>query len=60
MNTILPMHSPAVKGHGVSENLFKDMQEGMGIEGGSGGSAAVAKAADGKGKAKKDKKGKRS
>ena len=59
MNDILPMHSPAVKGHGVSENLFKDMQEGMGVEGMGGGSGGAGAVTEGGGKKKKDKKGKK-
>ena len=30
MGTILPLHSPAVSGGGVSENLLKDMMAEMG------------------------------
>lgn len=33
MNTILPLHSPAMSGGGVSDNIFKDMMQGM--QGGS-------------------------
>ena len=33
MGTILPLHSPAVSGGGVSENMFKDMMTEM--QGGS-------------------------
>lgn len=37
MGTVLPFHSPAVSGGGVSENLFKDMMSQMGGMGGMGG-----------------------
>lgn len=29
MNTILPLHSPALSGGGVSENILKDMMQEM-------------------------------
>ena len=45
MNTILPLHSAALGGGGVSENLFKDMMAEM--QGEQPGST---------GKSKKDKK----
>ena len=48
MNTILPLHSPALSGGGVSENLFKDMMAEM--QGDQGGSAVAG------GKSKKEKK----
>ena len=43
MNTILPLHSPALTGGGVSENFFQEMMAEMqgeaagGAGGGSGG-----------------------
>lgn len=37
LNTILPLHSPAVSGGGVSENMLKDMMQEMQ---GSGAGAA--------------------
>lgn len=38
MGTILPLHSPALSGGGVSENIIKDMmQEMQGAEGAVGG-----------------------
>jgi len=41
MNKILPLHSPALTGGGVSENFLQDMMAEMqGIEGGSGASSA--------------------
>ncbi len=37
MGTILPLHSPALSGGGVSENIIKDMmQEMQGVEGSPG------------------------
>ena len=40
VNEILPLHSPAVSGGGVSENFFKDMMAEMqGAGGGEGGGA---------------------
>jgi signal recognition particle subunit SRP19 len=49
VNDILPLHSPAVTGGGVSENLLKEMMEGMG-----GGPAGPAGGGSSK-KAKKQK-----
>ena len=31
INEILPLHSPAVSGGGVSENILKDMMQGASI-----------------------------
>lgn len=54
MNTILPLHSPALTGGGVSENFLQEMMAEMqGDMGGAGGSAASS---GGEGKKKKDKK----
>jgi signal recognition particle subunit SRP19 len=54
MNTILPLHSPALTGGGVSENFLQEMMAEMqGEMGGAGGSAASS---GGEGKKKKDKK----
>ncbi|KAF2103833.1 signal recognition particle, SRP19 subunit [Rhizodiscina lignyota] len=55
MGTVLPLHSPAVTGGGVSENFFKDMMAEMqgqaeGSSGGGGGGSG------GEAKKKKDKK----
>ena len=36
LNTILPMHSPALSGGGVSENILKDMMQEMQGAGGAG------------------------
>jgi len=53
MNTILPLHSPALSGGGVSENIFKDIMkevEGGGMPGLPGmGNGAVAGANANKG-----------
>ena len=37
INEILPLHSPAMSGGGVSENFFKDMMAEMQQQGGAGG-----------------------
>lgn len=52
MNKILPLHSPALTGGGVSENFLQDMMAEMqgGVEGGSGASSGTET------KKKKDKK----
>jgi signal recognition particle subunit SRP19 len=50
MGSILPLHSPAVTGGGVSENLLKDMMNEM--QGGAGASATNTPS----GSKKKDKK----
>jgi signal recognition particle subunit SRP19 len=55
MGTILPLHSPAVSGGGVSENIFKDMMNEM--QGGSG-PATVAQI-EGTGPAAESKKAKK-
>ena len=52
MNKILPLHSAALSGGGVSENLFKDMMADMQ---GQGGAAAGIDGAGTK-QNKKDKK----
>ncbi|KAF1811731.1 signal recognition particle, SRP19 subunit [Eremomyces bilateralis CBS 781.70] len=52
INKILPLHSPAVTGGGVSDNLFKDMmaemQEGGGIIPGAAGGSGQKKKEKGK------------
>lgn len=57
MNKILPFHSPAMTGGGVSENFFKDM---MGQMAGTGMEGLMPNptppAAPGSGKPKKEKK----
>jgi len=53
MGTILPLHSPALTGGGVSENFLQDMMAEM--QGEAGSSAAVS-SADGKKKKEKKKK----
>lgn len=65
LGTVLPLHSPAVTGGGVSENLFKDMMKEMGGAGGpmaalgglTGGNEEQAVAKSGKKKEKEKKKG---
>lgn len=52
MSTVLPLHSAAVTGGGVSENMFQDMMAQMG--GGQAGQDRDASPAGGK--KKKDKK----
>ena len=51
LGSILPLHSPAVTGGGVSENMFKDMMQEL-----QGADAAAAIAEPGEKKSKKDKK----
>lgn len=43
IGTILPLHSPALSGGGVSDNMFKDMMAEMGgqLPPGMGGEAAA-------------------
>lgn len=53
MGTILPLHSPAVSGGGISENIFKEMMQEMQ---GGGQPAAVEGPSAKEGKKKKDKK----
>lgn len=55
MGDILPLHSPAVSGGGVSENMFKDMMNEM-QGGGPGAESSSGNAIQGTGKAKKEKK----
>lgn len=40
MGTILPLHSPAVTGGGVSDNMFGEILKGMGAGGAGGGDMA--------------------
>ena len=54
INSILPLHSPALSGGGVSENMFKEMMQEMQKEQG-GAPPAQIDGGDG-GKKKKDKK----
>ncbi|KAF2010962.1 signal recognition particle, SRP19 subunit [Aaosphaeria arxii CBS 175.79] len=63
VNTILPLHSPALTGGGVSENFLQDMMAEMGEMGGMPGMPALpgmmgggASSTGGEGKKKKDKK----
>lgn len=58
MNKILPFHSAAMTGGGVSENFFKDMMGQMGGAGMEGlmPGAAAPPVASGSGKPKKEKK----
>lgn len=53
INPIVPLHSPALSGGGVSENLFKDMMAEMQGEMPGSGNASDSGAG---GKKKKDKK----
>lgn len=54
MNTILPLHSPALTGGGVSENFLQDMMAEM--QGAAGGAIEGAASSGGEGKKKKEKK----
>lgn len=59
LNKILPLHSPALTGGGVSENFLQDMMAEMqGEMGGAAGGGAIAAGGAGAGgsKSKKDKK----
>lgn len=57
MGTILPLHSPALSGGGISENIIKDMmQEMQGVEGGPGMVGGEGKGGGGKEKKKGKKK----
>ncbi|KAI4120375.1 MAG: hypothetical protein LQ338_007064 [Usnochroma carphineum] len=49
MNRILPLHSPALSGGGVSENILKDMMAEMGGAGGMGGMPGLAGMVEGMG-----------
>lgn len=54
MNTILPLHSPALSGGGVSENILKDMMQEM-----QAGQAAQGGASSGGGQIEGGGQGKR-
>ena len=57
MNDIIPLHSPAMSGGGVSENIFKDMMQEM--QGGQPGMVegpVAGGGSDKEGKKKKEKK----
>ena len=60
ISDVIPLHSPAMSGGGVSENMFKEMMQGMGggqmpgmVEGPSG--AGGGGGGGGEGKMKKPK-----
>ncbi len=60
MGYILPLHSPALSGGGVSENILRDMMQEMQGQGGGaidglGAGGSGAGAGGGGGKKKKDK-----
>lgn len=60
MGEILPLHSPALSGGGVSENILRDMMQEMQGQGGEaidglGGGGSGSGAGGGGGKKKKDK-----
>jgi signal recognition particle subunit SRP19 len=56
LNTILPLHSPAASGGGVSENFLKDMMAEM--QGGPAGALGAPSSSGGGSKKKEKKKGK--
>ncbi len=57
MGSILPLHSPALSGGGVSDNFFKEMmQEMQGAQGMVDGGGAGGGGSGAEGKKKKDKK----
>ena len=49
IGTVLPLHSPAVSGGGVSENILKDVMQEMQGAGGPGGMANLMGAMGGGG-----------
>lgn len=53
LNEILPVHSAAVSGGGVSDNIFKEMMGGMGVGDGEGSSTPAIKEKKDKKKGKK-------
>lgn len=57
MGDILPLHSPALSGGGVSENILRDMMQEMQGQGGGAidGMGAGAGGGGGGGKKKKEK-----
>ncbi|KAL7267769.1 signal recognition particle subunit [Rhizina undulata] len=57
MGSVLPLHSPALSGGGVGEDLFKEMMQGMGMPVDAGGPVAGEKLE--KKEKKEKKKGKR-
>ena len=56
MNTILPLHSPALTGGGVSENFLQEMMAEMQGEAGGAGLAALTGGTEGQKKKEKKKK----
>ncbi|ORX95009.1 signal recognition particle sec65 subunit [Clohesyomyces aquaticus] len=56
MNAILPLHSPALTGGGVSENFLQEMMAEMGGMGGMPSLESAAGSSGGEAKKKKDKK----
>jgi hypothetical protein len=61
MGEILPLHSPALSGPGVTEDVFSQMMEGMGMGGLTGGPSGAPTGAPqiAEKKEKKEKKGKK-
>jgi signal recognition particle subunit SRP19 len=62
IGSILPLHSPALAGPGVSDDIFKDMMAGMGMGGlmdGAPGPSAGSGSGQVEKKEKKEKKKKR-
>ncbi|KAI9781569.1 MAG: signal recognition particle subunit [Peltula sp. TS41687] len=55
MGTILPLHSPALSGGGISDNFFKDIMAEMQGQGGGADGGTSSGAEAGGGKKKKDK-----
>ncbi|KAI9838059.1 MAG: hypothetical protein M1819_006214 [Sarea resinae] len=56
INPILPLHSPALSGGGISDNFIKDMMAEMAGEGGGGGGSSGSGAVEGAKKKKEKKK----
>lgn len=57
INPVLPLHSPALSGGGVSENILKEMMQEMQGQQGVGGPAGGGDGAEGGRKKKEKKKG---
>lgn len=65
MNTVLPLHSPALSGGGVSDNIIKDMMQEIqagqvgGLQGlvGQRGGGGGKSEGDAQGKRKKEREG---
>lgn len=59
MNTVLPLHSPALSGGGVSDNIIKDMMQEIQAGQAGGLQGMVGQRGGGGGKIEGDAQGKR-